>query len=300
MPKPFLYKSLGLPFIELLSVESTNNYALTQLHAGLTQHGTTFFAHEQIAGKGQRGKKWIAAKGSSIIISVVINPRPLQVTQQFQLSACIALSVCEFFSQYAGEATSIKWPNDLYWNDRKAGGILIENIIGTRKSDPDLACRQTGSYRNRGQQYEDNLTFEIGHPQAASDSTSSKWLWAVAGIGININQTIFPEELANAVSLKQITGKNYDPVKLAQELCFLMDKNFKKLISDGFEDIYTSYLSHLYKKNEMVKLKKDSRVFEALIKSVSPAGELIVQHAIEERFQFGEIEWIIKADKSIK
>ncbi len=293
MPKPSLYNSLGLPFVELLSVKSTNNYALTQLHAGLTQHGTAFFAHEQTAGKGQREKMWTAAKGSSIIISVVINPQPLRLTQQFQLSACIALSVCEFFSQYTGDATTIKWPNDLYWNDRKAGGILIENIIGSRKYDPK-------SYQDRSQKYEDNPAFEIGNPQAANDRPSSKWLWAVAGIGVNINQTIFPEELVNAVSLKQITGKNYNPVKLAQELCLFMDKNFKKLITKGFEDIYTVYISHLYKKNEAVKLKKDNRVFEAVIKSVSLAGELIVQHAIEEKFGFGEIEWVIKAGNSIK
>ena len=284
-----------MPFIELLSAESTNNYALTQLHAGLTQHGTTFFAHEQTAGKGQRGKTWKAAKGSGIIISVVINPHPLQLTQQFYLSACIALSVCEFFDQYAGGSTKIKWPNDLYWNDRKAGGILIENIIGKRKSDV-----RSQKYGVQSQEYEDRQTFEMGNPQVASDPTSSRWLWAVAGIGINVNQTFFPDELTNAVSLKQITGRNYDPVNLAHELCFFLDKNFKKLLSEGFEDIYTSYLSQLYKKNEPVKLKKSNRVFEALIKSVSPGGELIVQHAIEERFQFGEIEWIIKAVKSKK
>ncbi len=54
---------LDQPFIELLSVDSTNNYALEQLHAGLAQHGTAFFAHEQSGGKGQRGKTWTAAKG---------------------------------------------------------------------------------------------------------------------------------------------------------------------------------------------------------------------------------------------
>ena len=130
-----LYNSLGVPFIELLSIDSTNNYALTQIHAGLPQHGTAFFAHEQVAGKGQRGKTWIAPKDSSLIVSIVINPQPLQLTQQFQLSACIAISVCEFFGHYVGDATRIKWPNDLYWYDRKAGGILIENIIGNPKLD---------------------------------------------------------------------------------------------------------------------------------------------------------------------
>ena len=55
------------------------------------------------------------------------------VTQQFQLSACIAVAVCTFFQKYAGEDTRIKWPNDLYWKDRKAGGILIENIVGSHE-----------------------------------------------------------------------------------------------------------------------------------------------------------------------
>lgn len=279
MPEPFLYGSLGMPFIELLSVDSTNNYALTQIHAGLAQHGTAFFAHEQVAGKGQRGKVWTAEKDSSLVVSIVINPLPLLVTQQFQLSACAALSACEFFKKYAGDATRIKWPNDLYWYDRKAGGILIENIIGTKKSEV------------RSQEDEQSVT--IHQPASGNDQPSANWLWAVAGIGININQTSFSEELRNPVSLKQITGSDFDPATLAKELCFIMDKNFKKLIANGFEEIYAFYLSHLYKRNELVKLKKGSRVFEAMIKSVSPTGELIVQHVIEEEFGFGEIEWLI-------
>ncbi|HKO80059.1 MAG TPA: biotin--[acetyl-CoA-carboxylase] ligase [Chitinophagaceae bacterium] len=265
MPEPFLYNLLGTPFIELDSVDSTNNYALTQLHAGLAQHGTAFFAHEQVAGKGQRGKTWSTQKDSSLILSLVINPQLLQLTQQFHLSACIALSVCEFFGSYAGNSTCIKWPNDLYWYDRKAGGILIENIIGSKNPED-----------------------------------TASWLWAVIGIGVNINQVSFPGELKNPVSLKQITGKNFDPVQLAKELCSIIDKNFKQLITKGFEDIYIAYLSFLYKKNEPVKLKKGNRVFEAVIKSVLPTGELIVQHAIEEIFRFGEIEWVITTGKQEK
>jgi BirA family transcriptional regulator, biotin operon repressor / biotin---[acetyl-CoA-carboxylase] ligase len=280
-----------MPFIELLSIDSTNNYAFTQIHAGLTQHGAAFFAHEQIAGKGQRGKTWITPKDSSLILSIVIDPKPLQLAQQFQFNACIAVSVCQFFDHYAGNCTSIKWPNDLYWNDRKAGGILIENIIGSRKSEG------SGQKKEVGQSSGDEGPAATSHE---SNPQSANWLWAVTGIGININQTVFPAELKNPVSLKQITGKDFDPVKLAKELCFVIDKNFKKLIMTGFEEIYTSYLSSLYKKNEPVKLKKDNRIFEAIIKSVSPVGELIVQHAIEEKYRFGEVEWIIMPGRSKK
>jgi len=242
------------PFIELQTVDSTNNYALNQIHEGLTRHGTAYFAREQSAGKGQRGKAWLAAKDSSLLLSIVINPKPLTLTQQFQLSACAAVSVCGFFNSYVDGHARIKWPNDLYWQDRKAGGILIDNIIGSQKG---------------------------------------AWQWAVIGIGININQTFFPETLQNPVSLKQITGREYVPSEMARELCFTIKNNFDRLIASGFDDFYHSYISLLYKKNERSRLRAGGRVFEAVIKSVSPSGKLIVEHSIEEEFEFGEIDWII-------
>jgi BirA family biotin operon repressor/biotin-[acetyl-CoA-carboxylase] ligase len=260
-----------MPFIELQTVDSTNNYALKQIHAGrltegqtLPQHGLAIFAHEQTAGKGQRGKRWMSSKGLDIALSIIINPVPLGVAQQFQLSACAAVTVNNFFSKYAGKDSKIKWPNDVYWKDRKAGGILIESVVRTSESG-------------------------AGSPEPGVNA----WQWAVIGIGININETSFPPELPNPVSLKQITGKNFDTVELAKEICRLFNDRFRKLINGGFEDIYMEYLSHLYKINEKVKLRKDNRVFEATIKTVSPAGKLILQHSIEEEFDFGTVEWII-------
>jgi BirA family biotin operon repressor/biotin-[acetyl-CoA-carboxylase] ligase len=112
-------------------------------------------------------------------------------------------------------------------------------------------------------------------------------------MGININQESFPPELPNPVSLKQITGKNFDTVELAKEICRLFNDYFEKMINGNFEDMHAEYLSYLYKINEKVKLKKDNRVFEAIIKGVSPAGKLVVQHGIEEEFDFGSIEWVL-------
>jgi BirA family biotin operon repressor/biotin-[acetyl-CoA-carboxylase] ligase len=101
-------------------------------------------------------------------------------------------------------------------------------------------------------------------------------------------------EIKNPVSLKQITGKPFDPVELAKELCTLLDKRFTELVETGFENIFSSYLANLYKRKETVKLKKGSQVFEALIEGVSPTGKLITQHSIGEEFGFGEVEWVIK------
>ena len=261
MPQPSSFNTIGIPLIELQSVDSTNIYAFNRIHAGLAQHGTAVFAHEQVAGKGQRGKTWMAEKGKNIILSVIIKPNAPDISGQFPLSACTAVAIHDFFKQYAGNDTKIKWPNDLYWQDRKAGGILIENTVVSRESGPD-------SYREWS------------------------WQWAVIGIGINVNQTTFPSELHNPVSLKQITGKNFDALELARELCTKLDFYYRKLLKNGFEKIYEEYLSCLYKRNETVKLKKDNRVFEALIKSVTPTGQLIILHAIEESIEFGNVEWV--------
>lgn len=270
MPQPSAHTSLGSPFIELKSVESTNNYALTRIHAGLAQHGEAFFAYEQLAGKGQRGRVWDAEKDANITLSIIAKPHPMLLTQQFHLSACVAIAAQEFFAHYAGDETKIKWPNDLYWQDRKAGGILIESVIGSPAPAKTDALAEPGNNKTKGQ-----------------------WQWAVIGIGININQTSFSPSLKNPVSLKQITGKHFNTVELAKELCQRMDHHFKKLIAGEFEDVYRQYLSVLYKKDERVKLKKDNRVFEAVIKAVSLNGKLIATHAMDEEFDFGEVEWVI-------
>lgn len=118
------------PFFTILdTVDSTNNYAMARAHEGLAKHGMAWFTHEQTAGKGQRGKTWAMEKGKNIAMSVVLEPGRLKMTGQFHLSALVALSCFEFFAGYAGNETTIKWPNDLFWRDRKAGGILIENRL---------------------------------------------------------------------------------------------------------------------------------------------------------------------------
>jgi len=264
LPLPFAGNPIGKPFIELQSIDSTNKYAMGLIHGDLlpdrqgeAQHGMAIFTHEQTAGKGQRGKNWVSQKDLNIALSILLNPYPLSVPDQFKLSVCIAVSAGELFSKYAGDETKIKWPNDLYWRDRKAGGILIENVI------------------------------------QSSQSTVGNWQWSVIGVGININQTDFDPNLPNPVSLKQITGKNYEPTELAKELCSIVEKNYQSLIAGNFMILFNKYQAQLYKKDEKIKLKKGTRVFETTIKGISETGQLITQHSIEERFEFGEVEWVL-------
>jgi len=242
---------IGQPLLEINTIASTNNYAMELVHKGLAQHGTAIFAHEQTKGKGQRGRQWHSAKDENIILSVVINTSGLQLSHQFLLSMSVALAAHDFFITYAGNESSVKWPNDLYWRDRKAGGILIETVV-----------------------------------------SGFNWQWAIAGIGININQTSFDEEVTNAVSLKQITGKHFDPLLLANELCNYLDKRYRQLLTSSPGAITEAYNEILYKRGEKVSLKKNNIIFECVVKGVNEYGNLITTSATEELFNVGEIQWI--------
>lgn len=252
MPASPINNIIGTPLIEIDSVASTNNYAMQLVHNGLAQHGTAIFAHEQTAGKGQRDRQWHSGVGENIILSVILNTSGLQVSSQFLLSMTAAIALYDFFNSYAIDETSVKWPNDLYWRDRKAGGILIENVF-----------------------------------------SGKEWQWAVVGIGININQVVFNEEVANAVSLKQITGKNYKPIELAKKLCSKLQEKYEVLLTGDSGAIAVAYNNVLYKKGKTVTLKKNSVVFNCTVRGVNTFGQLIAESATEQLFNVGEVQWVI-------
>jgi len=117
-------------FLEILdSVDSTNNYAMAKVREGMAKHGMAFIAKEQTAGKGQRGKSWQTEAGKNIAMTIVLKTDMLRGEEQFYLSMLVALGVSDLLKKISGASITIKWPNDLYWRDRKAGGILIETVV---------------------------------------------------------------------------------------------------------------------------------------------------------------------------
>lgn len=237
-------------FTILDTTDSTNNYAMEQVHAGLAKHGMAWFALEQTMGKGQRGKSWESQKGKNIALSIVLEPEKLHITNPFHLNTLVALSCLDFFGYYAGSETKIKWPNDIYWRDRKAGGILIE-----------------------------------------SNHRGKTWNWAIVGIGINLNQTSFNTDLVNPVSLKQITGKDYDIIDAGNQLYQMLMKSLRETVD--FDQILKRYNTELFRLNEKVTLRKDGARIDTLVKGVTANGKLNTVDTIEREFNFGEVEWVL-------
>ncbi len=100
-----------------------------KLHEGMATHGMAWCANEQTAGKGQRGKSWNSQSGKNILMSIVIQPAQALRIRPFFLSSFIAVCCHQFLEQKTSREFLIKWPNDIYFSDRKAGGILIENVF---------------------------------------------------------------------------------------------------------------------------------------------------------------------------
>jgi BirA family biotin operon repressor/biotin-[acetyl-CoA-carboxylase] ligase len=173
-------------------------YAMEQIHAQKALSGSVYQTDFQTNGKGQHGRIWESHRGENLLCTYILELNSLKQgknwvpSEQLGLSAAVALGAQAFFMEFAGDETKIKKPNDIYWRDRKAGGILIENIV-------------------RG----------------------TDWTWTVIGIGLNINQTHFSNEAGKPVSLKQITGKDWDIKAMQKKLAESLSASLNLWLTEG-------------------------------------------------------------------
>lgn len=142
-------------------------------------HGTVVVTDCQTAGRGQRGNKWEAEPGANLTFSIVLRPQSQPARTQYMLSMAMAIAICDVLQDMLPDRqVRIKWPNDIYVGDRKISGTIIECSVG-------------------------------------ADAMVQR---AIAGIGINVNQTVFVSDAPNPVSLAQLTGRHYELEPLLQTL----------------------------------------------------------------------------------
>lgn len=126
----------NVQIIPLDEVDSTNNYLRNLPTDELKSEIVVAVANTQTAGRGQRGNSWESEPGKNLTFSILIRPNFIEARQQFILSQAIALSIKEVLCNYVTNPFPlIKWPNDIYWNKKKLGGILIENDLTGKNID---------------------------------------------------------------------------------------------------------------------------------------------------------------------
>ena len=128
---------VGQNLVTIKEVDSTNSFLKTLLsNSKPVPEGTVIMAESQYAGRGQQQNKWHSEPGKNLTFSILLTPSFLPVSQQFDLTRVVSLGVYEALHPILGDELKIKWPNDIYFADRKLGGILIEtHLQGTRIKD---------------------------------------------------------------------------------------------------------------------------------------------------------------------
>jgi BirA family biotin operon repressor/biotin-[acetyl-CoA-carboxylase] ligase len=116
----------NLMFFE--NLPSTNTYAAYLLKNNNLQEGTIIYTNYQPEGRGYSGTKWESEDGKNLLISILLFPSFINPEDQFNISMTISLGICDFLMRDIPDC-SIKWPNDIYVNNDKIAGILIESSV---------------------------------------------------------------------------------------------------------------------------------------------------------------------------
>lgn len=215
---------LDAPIIELDSIDSTNNYAMRLIDADTAQAGLSIVAQKQTQGKGQRGRTWYNPPAESLLMSIIYTPE-YSLEEQFIFNATVAVAIAEVLNNlFEGWNVKIKWPNDIIIDDKKAGGVLIENVLRGNS----WIYSVIGFGLNVSQS-----SFPVELPYATSLKLVSGKTFPIVYLFKKIRENIF-KKLCNRSSSKNIL-KEYNDYLFRKncEQYFIADQQQKKMIIYG-------------------------------------------------------------------
>lgn len=242
--------------IRLQTVCSTNDYLMEKLHHKIiVKEGTVIFALEQTTGKGMAENAWMSEPGKNLTFSVLLNPNFLRADHQFALNQTISLGVMDFVK----------------------ANVTQQKVTIKWPNDIYIADRK------------------IAGILISNTIEGSELKFTIAGIGININQQVFPESLRNPVSLIQIIRKELDLEQVLNELLFWIENRYVQLMNNELQTIARDYLDTLYRLNEEHPFLYQHKRILARITGISNYGHLQLITSKEEKIEcdFKEIEFII-------
>jgi BirA family biotin operon repressor/biotin-[acetyl-CoA-carboxylase] ligase len=232
-------------------IESTNAEAKELARAGAPE-GTVVIAECQSAGRGRLGRRWTSPAGKGLLFSVILRPTlPMSRAHMLTIVAAVA-AACGIESQ-TDAAVRIKWPNDLFVGDRKAGGILLE---------------------------------------VAGEQDVVEWVIVGIGINVNTEYAELPVDLRrSAISLKMATGDPVDRSELLARVLLALETAYKQAQKHGFDRALSEFRQrdYLLKRSVSVQTREGSVIGEAT--GIDNQGALLVQlpHRHVRRFHSGDV-----------
>lgn len=229
-----------LTVVRLDSVGSTSTYMRETMHDAPA--GTVVSARCQSAGRGQRGNCWEAEPGMNLTFSVLLRPEGIEAAGQYAISEAVAVAVAETLSPLVPDAKKllIKWPNDIYYGDRKLCGILIENTLGGMSILRSIA----------------GIGINVNQRVFTSDAPNPVSLWQITQVNHDLD-TI----------LEQVVTAILDNTKAISTPAIR-------------EDIARRYRDRLWRRDGLHPYcLPDGTRFMASIERIAPTGHITLRHA---------------------
>lgn len=222
---------------------STNADAL-KLGGEGAAHGTVVTADFQTAGRGRKGRSWEGTPGENISMSLILKPS-FAPDKASALTLVMALAVARALQDYCEIPVHIKWPNDLVMNGKKVCGILTEMHLQTPEA---------GGY---------------GQPAIRC---------VIIGVGINVNQVCFPEEIRTiATSLLAESGKSFSRTVIMESVLQYFDEYYEIYLQtldlSALQDLYNSLLVN---RGKQVRVLDPQGEYSGTAQGINGSGELLV------------------------
>ena len=234
-------------------LDSTSETAENWILQERAQEGSAVLADYQTRGQGMAGNTWESEAGKNLLVSFVLYPVFLPAEEQFMINKFVSLAVKECVRNLSGLSEI-----SVKWpNDVYAGNRKIAGILSR------------SSIRGREIEY------------------------TVAGIGLNVNQEIFDTYFPEAVSLKMLTGKEFEISRVLQLLGAGLEKYYIMLGQGMKKEIDQLYLDSLYRFNREAGFASGGKRFEGIIKGVNRYGFLIVSiDGTEKEFDIKDVQFL--------
>ena len=247
---------IDIPIEKIGKVTSTNDYMAYLCSEGRAQEFHTVVANCQTEGRGQRGNSWESEAGKNLLFSTVLYPTALEAKKQFYLSMLTAISIVDALGKYT-DGFSIKWPNDIYWKDKKIAGVLIENEL-------------QGKYIMRSII---GVGLDVNQEVFLSDAPNPVSLKQIVGATVNREELLIKILHGIVASYR------------------LLDENFDKM--SGTLNIL--YLRSLYRRNGYYPYRDATGTFNAQFDFLEPDGHIRLQDEQGKlrRYAFKEVEYIL-------
>ena len=237
--------------IKLDAIDSTNSYLRQLSVIEAVEDFTVVIANHQTHGRGQMGSRWRSQPSKNLMVSVFKDVSFLALEHHFFISMVVALSILKALKMFQIKNLKVKWPNDILSENKKIGGILIENVVEQTKINAAII----GFGINVNQTKFDHL------PQASS-------LRLISG------RVFDREEVLQAILVKLdhyfkiLERKQFDILKTAYEQ-YLFRKDKPSTFKDSHEELFAGYIKGVSNAGNLQILVEDDIIKEFDLKEVS-------------------------------